>query len=81
MDWRVRTIHPRIKQYQFTTKRNDLINAKQFKAYLVGANPSEYVQATVPLSFKDESKLTRASKKLLHRLAGTFKKRYARSKQ
>ena len=63
MDWQVRIIHPRITQYQFTTKRNDTVNATRFQAYLVGANPLEYVQATVPFSFKDESKTLRASEK------------------
>ena len=62
MDWHVRIIHPRVNKYQFTTVKNDLINATRFQAYLVGANPSEYVQATVAVSFKDESKPTRASK-------------------
>ena len=61
MDWRVRIIHPRVKQYQFTTRQNDLINATRFQAYLVGANPSEYVQATVPFWFKDESEPPHAS--------------------
>ena len=40
---------------------NDLVNATQFQAYLVGANASVYVKATVPFSFKDVSKPTRAS--------------------
>jgi hypothetical protein len=63
MDWHVRIIHPSIVQYQFTTRKSEIVNATKFQAYLVGANTSQYVQATVPFSFKDEGKPTRASKK------------------
>ena len=63
LEWPVRIIHPRVVSCQFTIRKNEIVNATQFKAYLVGANPSEYVQATVPFSFKDPSKPTRASKK------------------
>ena len=61
MNWHVRVLHPRVNKYQFTTVNNDLVNATQFQAYLVGANASVYVKATVPFSFKDVSKPTRAS--------------------
>ena len=63
MDWHVRIIHPRIIHYQFTTRKNEMVNATKFQAYLVGADPSQYVQATVPFSFKDEGKPMRASQK------------------
>ena len=63
MDWQVRILHPRIIKYQFTTRKNEVVNATRFQAYLVGAIPSEYVMATVPFSFKDETKPTRSSQR------------------
>lgn len=60
MDWPVRILHPQVIKYQFTTRKNETVNATRFQAYLVGRNPSEYVLATVPFSFKDEHKPTRS---------------------
>ena len=50
-----------------------MVNATKFQAYLVGADPSQYVQATVPFSFKDEGKPMRASQKFSAQTCGTFK--------
>lgn len=63
MDWQVRVLYPRIVKYQFTTRKNEVVNATRFQAYLVGATPSEYVMATVPFSFKDETRPTRAAQR------------------
>jgi hypothetical protein len=63
MDWQVRILYPRLVKYQFTTRKNEIVNATRFQAYLVGAMPSEYVMATVPFSFKDESKPSRSAQR------------------
>ena len=65
MEWPVRLVHPRIVCYQFNTRKGDTVNASRFQACLVGAKPDEYVQATVPFSFKDESKPHRAHQRFL----------------
>jgi len=65
MEWQVRLVHPRVVCYQFSTKKGDTVNASRFQAYLVGGKPNEYVQATVPFSFKDESKPHRAHQRFL----------------
>ena len=72
MDWQVRLLHPRVIHYQFSSKKGDLINATRFQVYLVGSQPSEYVQAIVPFSFKDESKPIRAQQRLLSHTCRTL---------
>lgn len=63
MDWHVRVVHPRIVQYQFTTRKQEVVNAAKFQAFLVGNKPTEYVMASVPFCFKDAAKATRALQK------------------
>ena len=56
MDWHLRVVHPRIVQYQFTTRKQEVVNAAKFQAFLVGNKPTEYVMAGVPFCFKDAAK-------------------------
>jgi len=63
MDWHLRVVHPRIVQYQFTTRKQEVVNAAKFQAFLVGNKPTEYVMASVPFCFKDAAKATRALQK------------------
>lgn len=64
----MRVMYPRVVRYQFTTRKNETVNASRFDAYLVGQVPTEYVMATVPFSFKDPDKPARALQKYV---AGT----------
>jgi len=63
MDWHLRVVHPRIVQYQFTTRKQEVVNAAKFQAYLVGNKPTEYVLAAVPFCFKDAGRAARALQK------------------
>jgi hypothetical protein len=72
MDWQVRILHPRLIKYQFTTKKNEVVNATRFQAYLVGGKPSEYVMATVPFSFKDEQKPSRSAQRFQDKTCWKF---------
>ena len=63
MDWHLRVVHPRIVQYQFTTRKQEVVNAAKFQAYLVGNKPTEYVLASVPFCFKDAGRAARALQK------------------
>jgi hypothetical protein len=65
MDWQLRVLHPRIVKYQFTTRKQEVVNAVKFQAYLVGNKPNEYVLATVPFCFRDAGKASRALQKFI----------------
>ena len=57
LTWHVRILHGRFQTYPIHLKNGDLVTVTHFVCYLVGHNPSEYVQATVRHNEKDAGHL------------------------
>ena len=54
LTWTVRVLHPRVLTYSYPDKKSQKqINATKFECFLVGANPHDYVMATIRHSSRD----------------------------